>query len=660
MRINHNIASLNTYRQLSANSANGSKSLEKLSSGLRINRAGDDAAGLAISEKMRAQIRGLDQASRNAQDGISMIQTAEGALAETQSILQRMRELANQAANDTNVGVDRGEIQKEINQLSSEINRIGNTTEFNTQKLLDGGGFVSKNESVGVTTAGAEAGKLSTVSTVTGSVAQEQAAYTVNVTIAEIVVGGAGVFNLDLNGDGTNDVSLTEGTDFAGHATAATALGNLKTALEGIAEVNDNWTIAVDGSTGLTFTAKADKAYDGSAGNALQATGDAVTSQSRDTDGATEVRGKFAFDLEKAFTKDGDLFTIQYGSGNDLTFTVGTTTGFDKDSTKEDQAKAIAAALNGTATDGWNVKYTATSIGSKIIIEEKEDQAQGGAAALIGISATTATPTAGEYKLEISEVVEAGGKYTIDGVDILVTDDTNNAGLLDGTAVLVGADRNAQAANLRAAINLNEALRQKYTASVANNSITINQVGGSETSTAPLVETSNSGGEFLAKFQIGANTAQSMTIDVRDMRSASLKVSSKNTGEVTANDGKVASYVATGKDVTNGTDNKGAEYALDVSTHDKATAAISVMNDAIESVSAERSKLGAFQNRLEHTINNLGTSSENLTAAESRIRDVDMAKEMMEFTKNNILSQAAQAMLAQANQQPQGVLQLLR
>src|SRR5690625_5260387 len=130
MIINNNIPALNTYRQMGINQNAGQKAMEKLSSGLRINRAGDDAAGLAISEKMRAQVRGLDQASRNAQDGISMIQTAEGALQETHAILQRMRELANQAANDTNVEVDRGEIQKEINQLTSEINRIGNTTEF--------------------------------------------------------------------------------------------------------------------------------------------------------------------------------------------------------------------------------------------------------------------------------------------------------------------------------------------------------------------------------------------------------------------------------------------------------------------------------------------------------------------------------------------------
>jgi flagellin len=138
MRINHNIASLNTYRQLATNGLNTSKSLEKLSSGLRINKAGDDAAGLAISEKMRGQIRGLEMASKNAQDGVSLIQTAEGALNETHSILQRMRELAVQSSNDTNTNTDRDELQKEVNQLAQEITRISNNTEFNTKKLLTG------------------------------------------------------------------------------------------------------------------------------------------------------------------------------------------------------------------------------------------------------------------------------------------------------------------------------------------------------------------------------------------------------------------------------------------------------------------------------------------------------------------------------------------
>ncbi|MGB4244063.1 MAG: flagellin, partial [Limnochordia bacterium] len=138
MRINNNIMALNAHRQLGVNQTNASKSMERLSSGMRINRAGDDAAGLAISEKMRGQIRGLKQAQRNAQDGISLIQTAEGALNETHAILQRMRELATQASTDTNTLTDRKEIQKEINQLLDEIDRIGKNTEFNTQKLIDG------------------------------------------------------------------------------------------------------------------------------------------------------------------------------------------------------------------------------------------------------------------------------------------------------------------------------------------------------------------------------------------------------------------------------------------------------------------------------------------------------------------------------------------
>ncbi|HAE43714.1 MAG TPA: flagellin, partial [Clostridiales bacterium] len=139
MRISNNLMAMNTHRQLSINNNKSSKSIEKLSSGQRINRAGDDAAGLAISEKMRAQIRGLDQASRNAQDGISLIQTAEGALNETQAILQRMRELAVQSANDTNVAADRSALQNEVNQLALEITRISNNTEFNERKLLNGG-----------------------------------------------------------------------------------------------------------------------------------------------------------------------------------------------------------------------------------------------------------------------------------------------------------------------------------------------------------------------------------------------------------------------------------------------------------------------------------------------------------------------------------------
>jgi len=381
MRINHNIAALNTYRQLSINNTNVQKSLEKLSSGLRINRAGDDAAGLAISEKMRGQIRGLEMATKNAQDGISLIQTAEGALNETHSILQRMRELAVQAANDTNTDTDRSELQKEIDQLISEIDRIANTTEFNTKKLLE------------------------------GSAAK------------------AGVINAS-------------------------------------AEI-------------------------------LSQTG-------------------------------GNKFTISSASVNNSSIT--------------SSGSYYLEIGTQTSTTGVVFNYTLT-------------KADG----------TVSTGTV--------DVSSGNATLTITGVDIVVSSNIQTG---DAMSISIIDDKT---------ISTDQSL----------------------------------------KFQIGANAAQTMSVDINDMSSTALHIN-----------------------------------GIKVNTQAAAQASITAVEMALRKVSSERAKLGAFQNRLEHTINNLGTASENLAAAESRIRDVDMAKEMMEYTKNSILSQAAQAMLAQANQVPQGVLQLLR
>ncbi len=386
MRINHNIAALNTYRQLSTNNTLGQKSLEKLSSGLRINRAGDDAAGLAISEKMRGQIRGLEQASRNAQDGISMIQTAEGALNETHSILQRMRELAAQAANDTNTDTDRQEIQKEINQLTDEIDRIANTTDFNTQKLLDG-----------------------------------------------------------------SKVGLRD-----------------------------------------------------------------------------EIAGRV---------------TTQLNTTANLTF-------------------ALTTATTTTVVD---------VTGTIIITRVKELSAASASEFTIGDpNGLSASLTTGLSAVDM-------GTFNID---------------------ITGGLRNMK-------------------------------VGESITVSVREYEAAQTDASAALSMQIGANSGQNILVGISSMKAADIGV-------------------------RNGSD------ALDATTYQNATAAVTSIDNAVELVSAERSKLGAIQNRLEHTINNISTSSENLTAAESRIRDVDMAKEMMEFTKLSILSQAATAMLAQANQQPQGVLQLLR
>ncbi|MFB5660996.1 flagellin [Alteribacillus sp. HJP-4] len=362
MIINNNITALNTHRQLGINQDAQQGSMEKLSSGMRINKAGDDAAGLAISEKMRGQIRGLDQASRNAQDGISMIQTAEGALGETQNILQRMRELSVQSANDTNTGSDREELQKEVAELQSEVDRIADNTEFNEQKLLNG----------------------------------------------------------NLGGKVNSDSDTTTAFD-----------------VTGVSDIS--------------------------------------------TSGAKE-----------------DTYTL-----------------------------------------------TADNTGKLTLENSAEDKSQ------------TISNDEGEQTLNFSDF----------GISIK----TNDAYEID---------------------------------SLADKDIDI--TAGS------------------ASFHIGANEDQSIDLSINDMSQEGLGIED-----------------------------------LDISDQEGANEAIATISQALKDVSAERSKLGANQNRLDHTISNLDNSSENLSAAESRIRDVDMAKEMMENTRANTLAQASQSMLAQANQQPQSVLQLL-
>jgi len=378
MRINHNISALNAWRGLTQTDTYLGKSLEKLSSGLRINRAGDDAAGLAISEKMRGQIRGLNQAVRNSQDGISLIQTSEGALAETHSILNRMRELLIQANNGTYKAEDVEKIQEEITQLSNEITGIAERTQFNKQNLLDG--------TLGAATAN---------------------------------VGTA------LDGDVTSVFKILDVTG---------------------AKIGAGYTVTTDDGTNDTIT-------------------------------LTNADGS----LQQTVTV-ADVTSM----------TVGTNIYFDK----------IGVTLETTATD-------------------------------------------------VSSLA-------------------------------------------------------------ANNTFDVTANGIS--------------------FQIGANTNQVLSVSINDMSADQLGSVAIKMNDIDATDF-----------VTN-------------SFNDQLTA----IDEAISTVSSERSKLGAWQNRLEHTIVNLNTAAENLTAAESRIRDVDMAAEMMEFTKLNILAQAGTAMMAQANMRPQSVLQLLQ
>ncbi|RKL64311.1 flagellin [Thermoanaerobacteraceae bacterium SP2] len=317
MRINHNISSLNTYRQLSINNSLMSKSLEKLSSGLRINRAGDDAAGLAISEKMRGQIRGLEMASKNAQDGISLIQTAEGALNEVHSILQRMRELAVQAASDTNTVADRAELQKEVDQLAMEITRIGENTEFNTQKLLNGtymGTFhigANENQNISLNVADMRAYNL-------GIVGDAKMEVTGTVTAGTTNPGGIadGSYTVKYN-DSTAKYELL---DANGVAAATSADGKTWTATVGDdslsfseAVISGNVTISSGTATATATVANgglqageytyvaADKALKDSNGNVVATSADAITF--KDASGATVLTFSAAI-------ADGDKISI--------------------------------------------------------------------------------------------------------------------------------------------------------------------------------------------------------------------------------------------------------------------------------------------------------------------------------------------------------------
>lgn len=555
MIINHNIPALNTHRQLSINTGNTNKNIEKLSSGLRINRAGDDAAGLAISEKMRGQIRGLDQASRNAQDGISLIQTAEGALNETHSILQRQREIANQSANGTNTDSDRQALQDEMNQLTSEINRIGNTTEFNTQKLLNGG--IGSNGSDKLTQA-TSAQKTASVANAGNAVALTGATITVDnrtFDLSSITVGSVG-------------------------ASAAANAKALKTALDevtsGGVKLSELVDIKVGANDALEFTAKSTGStskldFAGAAalgvGATATATGDPSTIERAGLEGGNALT---AADVSIAAGA-----TLKFTVGSESEVTVNLNSGVDPKTydTNNTDANVAKAAMDSLIKD-LNASLQSAGLDSKITASLSKDN-----------KIQFISETGKDIKLGASPAAGMG---------------LSNAATIGNIDQVVGAGAQG--------------------------------VG------------------FSTKFQIGANTGQSMSLQINDVRAAALGI--------TGNAGQAG--FTKDNAVTNGSNDIKGEAALNISTREDASKAIAVLDKATSLVSSERAKLGAVQNRLEHTINNLGTASENLTAAESRIRDVDMAKEMMSQTKNNILAQAAQAMLAQANQAPQGVLQLLR
>ena len=547
MIVQHNMQSMNANRMLGIVSNNLAKSTEKLSSGYRINRAADDAAGLAISEKMRSQIRGLTQASTNAEDGISLIQTAEGALNESHSILQRMRQLAVQAANGTETDSDRSNIQDEIEQLQDELDRIAETTEFNTMKLLDGSfdGISTNN-----TTAGPKYGQYD------GTLGAFITSNIVGVTVSTNTSATAGGESAIWDAQGTSlTISLADNKTYT-QADIDHLIKNAKQ--EDYSATNTPAEITVKFATGV-FTAKADTSVTSAAtvaGNKASGEAEIVATTSANYVGANKIK----------------ITSNKYGQDYNINISFK----FDADEGKE------VAKLNTSPT--YNIN-TATSL-------------------------TDVVATSAGYEVTLM----SGKEYTAEDIEDLLAEVGLNVTVeLSGTAT-PGTDD-----------------PQTLFITDSSTTQTINMTNGTGLGDEDAFLTQNwydsvnsTGGMRL---QIGANEGQTMDFNIGDMSASALGVSGQS---------------------------------VRVDEQDRAEQAITTIDAAIEIVSKQRSALGAVQNRLEHTIANLDTSAENLQTAESRIRDVDMAAEMVEYSKNNILSQASQSMLAQANQATQGVLSLLQ
>lgn len=539
MVVQHNLNAINANNKMVMNVSGTKKATEKLSSGYAINRAGDNAAGLAISEKMRSQIRGLSQATKNANDGISLIQTAEGGLNETHSILQRMRELAVQSANGTyQDDTDREAIQLEVDALKSEIDRISTSTEYNGMKLLDG----SLGGGDGVTEYGATYGVVETAladlkgATLTSNVAG------VKVTLAD-GASGAGGENAIWSDDG-----LT--------LTLNLALNESYTQAQ-IDELIANATQA-KGAGQATPPAEIGLKLDGGIMKMTTAGDTAVT--------AAGLRGTASADLSSLV---GDGTNGAIGSSDTMKLTANT---YGTSATTEGTIAEITIATDVAA--------------GKERVEVTDPQVQGTSGEKIKLHLATGV----EYTNQDIENIlkDAGYDY-----DIELTDSQTPDGAKDGVIKF----------NVKDDTGVTQALTEG--AGVGRENI--------------------ASGTGLT-FQIGANGVedQRVTLAVNNMSSSAIGVAS-----------------------------------IDVSTQSSANAAIDKIDSAVKTVSMQRAGLGALQNRLEYTVNNLTTTNENLTAAESQIRDTDMASEMINYTKFNILQQASQAMLAQANQQPQSVLQLL-
>ena len=633
MVVQHNMQAANANRMLNVTTSAQSKSTEKLSSGYKINRAADDAAGLTISEKMRKQIRGLDRASTNAEDGVSAVQTAEGALTEVHSMLQRMNELATQSANGTNSTTDRQAIQDEIDQLTTEIDRVSETTKFNETYLLKGD------------TDGATSAK--------------------NVNAHDAGLAG----KLVANGDGTStfklDKALADGDNVTiagkkytiGSTTASTdgfekldTLGAKKVSVgDSVTDANGNKKTLVDKFSNT-----------GTAANIYEV-GDRIKIDGKEYTIATTTDLSKTTGAELSSADAQQMVSEALANGKEASFTSKAT------------AKGIYAA-NATmdvkivsALDTNEVSSLGIAITAKVLDLKGTALAAGDVVSLSGkaITATAEAPANMSTVKDIVKSLQKNDAIQIGGKTITISDKTSLADdkytVNDALSLLNDKDTvnfdNVTSAEGKAALTVSglkastdyTAVDTKVAASGDN---VISAKDAYSMMAEELQKASSIGADVAAEVKSdnsGNFTIKQGTVDVKEALSFNLHVGADadSTNKITVD---IDSMSSAGLGI------KG----IKADTEQDATYAIDAIADAISQVSSQRSALGAIQNRLEHTINNLDNVVENTTTAESRIRDTDMAEEMVNYSKNNILAQAGQSMLAQANQSNQGVLSLLQ
>ena len=633
MVVQHNLTAINANRYFGMNNTKLSKSLEKLSSGYAINRAGDNAAGLAVSEKMRAQISGINQGVKNAQDGISMVQTFEGALTETDSILQRMRTLATQSANGTYQNdVDREAIQLEYNQLNDELNQIADT-DFNGVVVLNGGQMADGLKQVD--------GEFDYKNYVRDAMQLDKSFVSVvddqTVNDSDNTKNMNAVWSkLNKNWDRTDASSANDGPESVDVEITYDATG---------------------GADGATFW-KVSGATNGAVADNIKATATKNGGFKLTADGVNI--GTVVLDQTKLTNGDKVVLTLNNPKGSVASATnIGASVISDsmKNGVKTTATKTedinlkteLDAVTDADMTDTINAVYDILN-GATFTEKITADTAAAAGDGSLSITfadddKTTFAEADGDVKS--FEFYKDGQKYKV-GYQFDAAAGTLKVGLLNaaGTAIdknlaTITAEKvgtaNSDTSGTRSwKINLDHNSYDKSTEpSVAVKEPVDNAVSKSNSnnaSTATLTYKDN------VTLQVGARTKDSVNF--------TFKYDSNGLGDLKADMDCSARGLGTDK--------------LSLATQEDANAAIDKIDNALNKVSMVRGTFGAVQNRLEHKIDNLNTTSENLTSAESRIRDTNMAEEMMNFTKNQILSQASQSMLAQANQLPQGVLSLLQ